>query len=188
MCFFQRAVSWLLASGEKIWNLSIFNVDERCFQSQDHSLKMNLILQENGLNDLSDCFDRSFCGPAMFHSQLWDNFLWLSCRLGMHTSIWHTPTHDDIIKWKHFPCYWSFLQGIHRSSVNSPQKGQWHRQLLCFCFVFISGWTNGSINNPDASDDISAMLLEWGCHESVVKELCSMHGACGTTEIIPLIF
>ena len=22
--------------------------------------------------------------------------------------------HDDVIKWKHFPCYWSFVRGIHR--------------------------------------------------------------------------
>ena len=33
-------------------------------------------------------------------------------------------SHDDVIKWKHFPCYWPFVQGIHRSPVNSPHKGQ----------------------------------------------------------------
>ena len=25
--------------------------------------------------------------------------------------------HDDVIKWKHFPRYWPFVQGIHRSPV-----------------------------------------------------------------------
>ena len=30
--------------------------------------------------------------------------------------------HDDIIKWKHFPHYWPFVRGIHRSPVNSPQR------------------------------------------------------------------
>ena len=25
--------------------------------------------------------------------------------------------HDDVIKWKHFPCYWPFVRGIHRSPV-----------------------------------------------------------------------
>ena len=30
--------------------------------------------------------------------------------------------HDDVIKWKHFPCYWPFVRGIHRSPVNSPPK------------------------------------------------------------------
>ena len=32
--------------------------------------------------------------------------------------------HDDVIKWKHFPRYWSFVWGIHRSPVNSPHKSQ----------------------------------------------------------------
>ena len=32
--------------------------------------------------------------------------------------------HDDVIKWKHFPRYWPFVRGIHRSPVNSPHKGQ----------------------------------------------------------------
>ena len=26
--------------------------------------------------------------------------------------------HDDVIKWKHFPRYWQFVRGIHRSPVN----------------------------------------------------------------------
>ena len=29
-------------------------------------------------------------------------------------------SHDDVIKWKHFPRYWPFVRGIHRSPVNSP--------------------------------------------------------------------
>ena len=33
--------------------------------------------------------------------------------------------HDDDIKWKHFPRYWPFVRGIHRSSVNFPHIGQW---------------------------------------------------------------
>ena len=31
---------------------------------------------------------------------------------------------DDVIKREHFPRYWPFVRGIHRSSVNSPHKGQ----------------------------------------------------------------
>ena len=27
----------------------------------------------------------------------------------------HVVTHDDVIKWKHFPRYWPFVRGIHRS-------------------------------------------------------------------------
>ena len=36
--------------------------------------------------------------------------------------ITHTY-HDDVIKWKQFPRYCPFVQGIHRSPVDSPHKG-----------------------------------------------------------------
>ena len=37
---------------------------------------------------------------------------------------WHGNLfyHDDVIKWKHFPRYWPFVWGIHRSPVNSTQR------------------------------------------------------------------
>ena len=34
--------------------------------------------------------------------------------------------HDDVIKWKHFPRYWPFVRGIHRSPVASGAE------LWCF--------------------------------------------------------
>ena len=45
--------------------------------------------------------------------------------------------HDDVIKWKHFPRYWSFLRGIHRSPVNSLHKGQWSGAMMfpLFCVL-----------------------------------------------------
>ena len=43
-----------------------------------------------------------------------------------------TLRHDDIVKRKHFPCYWPFVRGIHRSPVNSPHKGQWRGVLVFF--------------------------------------------------------
>ena len=39
--------------------------------------------------------------------------------------------HDDVIKWKHFPRYWPFVRGIHRSPVNSPHEGS-DAELWCF--------------------------------------------------------
>ena len=39
--------------------------------------------------------------------------------------------HDDVIKWKHFPHYWPFLRGIHRSPVNSLTKAS-DAELWCF--------------------------------------------------------
>ena len=57
--------------------------------------------------------------------------------------------HDDVIKLKHFPSYWPFVFGIHRSPVNSPHKSQWRGALMLFS---ICVWTNGWVNNRDAGD------------------------------------
>ena len=57
--------------------------------------------------------------------------------------------HDHVNKWKHFLCYWPFVQGIHRSPVNSPHKGQWQRVLM---FSLICTWTNAWVNNSEAGD------------------------------------
>ena len=55
----------------------------------------------------------------------WDNFYQLFPDL-------YATLHDDVIKWKHFPRYWPFVRGIHRSAVNSPHKGQWRGTLMFF--------------------------------------------------------
>ena len=57
--------------------------------------------------------------------------------------------HDDVMKRRHFPRYWPFLRGIHRSPVNSPHKGQWRRALI---FSMIFAWTNGWVNNRNTGD------------------------------------
>ena len=75
--------------------------------------------------------------------------------------------HDDVINWKHFPRYWPFVQGIHRSPVNSPNKGQWRRALM---FSLISACTNSWANNGNASD-----LRRHGAHYdiTVMERVCN---------------
>ena len=58
-------------------------------------------------------------------------------------------SHDDVIKWKHLPCYWPFVRGIHRSPVNSPHKGQWRGALM---FSLICARINSWVNNREAGD------------------------------------
>ena len=58
--------------------------------------------------------------------------------------------HDDVIKWKHFPRYWPFVQGIHRSTVNSPHKAS-DAELWCFLLWSTPGLTVG-VNNREAGD------------------------------------
>ena len=60
-----------------------------------------------------------------------------------------SPEHDDVIKWKHFPRYWPFVRGIHRSPVNSLHKGQW---CGAFMFSLICAWISGWANNREAGD------------------------------------
>ena len=67
----------------------------------------------------------------------------VECKIG----IYHI--HYDFIKWKHFPCHWPFVRGIHRSPVNSLHKGQWGGALM---FSLICAWINGWVNNREAGD------------------------------------
>ena len=57
--------------------------------------------------------------------------------------------HYDVSKWKYYPPYWSFVQGIHRSPENSPHKGQWRGALM---FSLICVWTNDWENTRNAGD------------------------------------
>ena len=74
--------------------------------------------------------------------------------------------HEDVIKWTHFPRYWPFVRGIHRSPVNYPHKGQWRRPLM---FSLICDRINGWVNNGQAGDlgrhrahyDVIVMLFPW---------------------------
>ena len=60
-----------------------------------------------------------------------------------------SSSHDDVIKWKHFPRYWPFVRGIHRSPVNSPHKGQWRGALV---FSAICASINSWVSNREAGD------------------------------------
>ena len=95
--------------------------------------------------------------------------------------------HHDVIKWKPFPLYWPVAREIHRSPVDSPHKGQWRGALT---LSLICAWTNGWVNNCEASDfrrhrahhDVTAMVFVWdhfstfhicGVHVKLHFEMCS---------------
>ena len=92
------------------------------------------------------------------------------------TLIW---PHDDVIKWKHFPRYWPFVRGIHRSPVNSSHKGQRRGALM---FSLISAQINGWANNREAGDlrrirlhyDVTVMLMTHFAHSSHKADLMKM--------------
>ena len=66
-----------------------------------------------------------------------------------HFFLFFGFTHDDVIKWKHFPRNWPFVRGIQRLPVNSPHKIQWRGALM---FSLICVGMNGWVNKRDAGD------------------------------------
>ena len=78
------------------------------------------------------------------------------------------PPYHDVIRWKHFPRYWPFVLGIHRSPVNSPHKGQWRRALM---FSLICVWINDLANNREAGD-----LRHYRAHYDVTVMPCFFFG------------
>ena len=93
---------------------------------------------------------------------------------GLGTSPESALMHDDVIKWKHFPRYWPFVLGIHRSPVNSLHKSQWHGPLM---FSLICAWINSWVNNLEAGDlrhhrdhsDVTVMVYRIDC---LVEDCC----------------
>ena len=83
--------------------------------------------------------------------------------------------HDDVTKWKHFSCYWPFVQGIQQSPVNSPHKSQSCRALM---FSLICAWINAWVNNRETGDlrchhahyDVIVML-HWHISSFVLVDL-----------------
>ena len=87
-----------------------------------------------------------------------------------------THEHDDVMKWKHFPRYWPFVRGIHRSPVNSPHKGQWRGVLM---FSFICAWINAWVNNREAGD-----LRRHDAHYDVIV-MISRHSLASLPHEVP---
>ena len=114
--------------------------------------------------------------PSPGHQQLW---YWLrrmhiftvirALQLGFATRLYlllhPINIHDDVIKCKHFLCYWPFVREIHRSPVNSPHQGQWRGALM---FSLSCVWINGWVNNCEAGElrrnrfhyDVSVLIMQ----------------------------
>ena len=93
-----------------------------------------------------DNFVITYGTTSCHYDTLWSDQWQLSCqiddllfsvsRYGVGLCTWRCSyltspsTHDGVIKWKHFPRYWPFVRGIHRSPVSSPHKGQWRGAFM----------------------------------------------------------
>ena len=82
-------------------------------------------------------------------SRLSEKYRFVDLHAGGAYFISSFKMHDDVIKWKHFPRYWPFVPGIHRSRWIPLHKGQWRGALI---FSMICAWTNDWVNNCEAGD------------------------------------
>ena len=86
--------------------------------------------------------------------------LWSVYQITHIVQVWFGGTHDDVIKWKHFPCYWPFVQGIYRSPVNSPQKAS-DTGLWCFLWSAISSGEAGDFRRQHAHYEVTVMWRDY---------------------------
>ena len=135
---------------------------------------INEIFSHFNFIDIWYVVDNIFLGARNFWA---DSFYYLKCciyNLKNHNVQFvcytHCETqvldinHDDVIKLKHFPRYWPFVQGIHQSPVNSHQHAQ--RPVTRSFDVFFDlphGWVNsrqaGDLRCHFAHYDVIVMIL-----------------------------
>ena len=87
---------------------------------------------------------RNGCSAGQSHwptGAFWSNFRNVALCIFCKTSWWRhqMETFSALLA----------LSGIHRSSVNSPHKGQWRVALI---LALIGAWINGWVNNCEAGD------------------------------------
>ena len=125
----------------KAWN----SKGEMPYRSPRSSVKF----QGHTVQNITD-FDPNWafpdCRPVAVFKSLRFALFCMSCIFNLGCN---SPAHDDFIKWKHFPCYWPFVQGIQQSPVNSPHKGQWRGALM---FSLICAWIKGWVNKWESGD------------------------------------
>ena len=122
------------------------------FHNWDHQWQENMIILTKLHHSLPwklPCWQHpiKFRQNNIFHLVI-SKFNLTVTRLGDIDSLCRSQ-HDDVIRGKHFPRYWPSVQGIHRSPVNSPHKGQWRGALI---FSLICAWIHDWVNNREAGD------------------------------------
>ena len=98
---------------------------------------------------------------------------------------WLKGIHDDVIKWKHFPRYWPFVRGIHRSPMNSLHNFKPVTRSFDVFFVCV----NNSVKPSSKSmiyfyiHKISCRVRNCSCRDSRPRNLTT----CGQDPSLRLI-
>ena len=76
-------------------------------------------------NNFATLVTKLLCHVGWPISVTWHKFL--KC---MDNTVDWVSLHNDVIEWKHFPCYCPFVRRMHRSPVDYPHKGRWRGALM----------------------------------------------------------
>ena len=132
----------------------------------DHAMLLDAETNDDGSVLLVTLHQAAICLSVDFPCKLY-HIYWQLIVYSISQTI---STHEDVIKWKHFPRYWPFVRGIHRSPVNSPHKGQWRGALM---FSLLCAWINGWVNNREAGH-----FRRHRAHYDVTVLYMLIHGCC----------
>ena len=80
--------------------------------------------------------------------------------------------HDDVIKWKHFPHYWPFVSGIHRSPVHSPRLRKPVTRLVLWTIV-VSGNGLSSVRCQVFTGPSYLWLFQYIAIEPLATNVCN---------------
>ena len=70
--------------------------------------------------------------------------------------------HDDVIKWKHFPRYWPFVQGIHRSPASDAELWYFLWSALERSNVWVNNRDAGDLRRHRAHYDVTVKCKRYG--------------------------
>ena len=92
------------------------------------------------------------CFPCIYHcipQTPCAELSWRKCHACLPFALFHDNDMMTSSNGNIFRVYWPFVRGIHRSPVNSSQKGQWRGALM---FSLNCVWINGWVNDRGAGD------------------------------------
>ena len=121
-----------------------YNFQTKCSRvtSDDGQLMQNIIFANS--DPLVTIIERKVQWPTVL-------VIWRRNNGGSLTIVHYFgyTAHDDVIKWKHFPCHWFFVRGIHRYRWIPLTKA---RDAELWCLSLICAWINGWVNNREAGE------------------------------------
>ena len=171
---------WLIVSKVQ-WHLSEGNFTKRYLSHQSLKLvskllNLNLFKSPRGQWVKRGIWIALLSLPCVYFCQ--------AIQMSLIESVGISQNHD-VIKWKHFQCYWPFVWGIHQLPVNSPQKGQWRgASVFSLTWVWINGWVNnheyGDLRRHHGHYDVTVMFLckmlhYWSWNLCVARKFTGLH-------------